>query len=135
MSRPPHTALVLLLGWFVPGAGHFVLGRRTQAAFFFLVITAGYVGGMALADFTNVSPERHLYYFIAHALNGAETMAATLLTRDLLPTRVPVHLGVATAEIGMLYTTIAALLNVLVLTNAWDIAMKRREAPAPEVAA
>ncbi|MCU0728066.1 MAG: hypothetical protein MUE73_20140 [Planctomycetes bacterium] len=131
MPRRLPLPLVLFLGWLLPGAGHFVLGRRTQAAVFFVAITATFLGGMALADFTNVNFERHRYYFFAQVFNGAETFAALLLTKDLILTRVPVFFGVQTFDIGMLYTSAAALLNLMVVCSAWAIVLEREKAPAP----
>jgi hypothetical protein len=117
---------VIFSAWLVPGGGHYVLGRRTQAAVFFLTITITFFGGMYLSDFTNVSPERHGYYFIAHALNGAETLIATLLTRGLVEDHVPRHFGMATGEIGTLYTAVAALLNVIVMMDAFGIVIRAK---------
>ena len=126
MSRAPHPFPVLFLGWLVPGGGHVLLGKWTQAIVFFLVITITYFGGMYLADFTNVSLERHGYYYIAQILNGGETLLASLLTKDLQPTRVPQHLGTPTLEVGMLYTAVASLLNVIVVMNAYGEVLRRR---------
>jgi len=123
MREKPTPALVLLAAWLLPGGGHFLLRRRTQAVFFFLVITIVFVGGMWLSDFTNVSPERHRYYFVAQIWNGAEAFLAMFLTQDLIAREVPHHLGTATGEIGLLYTAVAALLNVMVMMDAWGIRM------------
>ena len=46
-TRPP--LLPCLLAWLVPGLGHLVLGRRTQAAVFALVIGTTFVTGVALS--------------------------------------------------------------------------------------
>lgn len=123
-------APVLIAGWLVPGAGHFLLGRRPQAVVFFLAVTLTYLAGMFLADFTNVSPARHPFYFAAYVFNGAETILATFLTRDLAPTRVPEHFGVATKDIGIVYTAVASLLNIIVVMDAWGRAVGIR--PRPE---
>jgi hypothetical protein len=131
MSGSPPAPLVVFSAWLVPGGGHFVLGRRTQAAVLFLTITATFFGGMCLADFSNVSPDRHGYYFIAHAMNGAETLVATLATRDAVEDHVPRHFGMATGEIGTLYTAVAALLNVIAMMDAYGIVARvKREEPA-----
>jgi hypothetical protein len=123
MSRKPNAATVVLAGWLLPGGGHFLLGRRTQAWFFFISITVAYVFGMFLADFSNVSPERHGYYFLAHILNGGTTMVATLLTSGVELEAVPRHFGFETEEIGTLYTAVASLLNVIVVMNAFGLVL------------
>jgi hypothetical protein len=123
-------APVLLAAWLVPGGGHFLLGRRPQAVVFFMAVTVTYFGGMFLADFGNVSLERHTYYFLAHILNGGETLVAWLLTRGVTPTEVPRHFGIPTGEIGILYTAVASLLNLIVMMDAFGIAAGLK--PDPE---
>jgi hypothetical protein len=127
MARPPKTFPVVLTAWLVPGGGHWLLGQRTRAIFFFLAVTVTFLFGMYLGDFTNISPERHLAYFFAHLLNGGETLLALLLTRGLAPEEVPRHLGMNTGDVGLLYTAVAALLNFIVMMNAWGIVMDLRE--------
>ncbi|MEN8149052.1 MAG: DUF6677 family protein [Planctomycetota bacterium] len=126
-------APVLIAGWLVPGAGHFLLGRRPQAVVFFLAVTATYLLGMFLADFTNVSPSRHPFYFAAYVFNGGETILATLLTTDLRPTRVPEMAGVATKDIGIVYTAVASLLNIIIVMDAWGhaVGLKPRPTKSP----
>jgi hypothetical protein len=122
-------ALVLFAGWIVPGGGHFLLGRRVQAAVFFLAVTLTYFAGMALADFGNVSPERHGYYFLAQVFNGGETLLAFLLTRGVVEDHVPRHFGLQTGEIGILYTAVASLLNLIAVMDAYGIAAGISKAP------
>ena len=131
-DRKPGAALVLLVGWIVPGGGHFLLGRRTQAAVFFLAVTLTYFAGMALADYGNVSLERHGYYFLAHVFNGGETLLALLLTRGLIEDHVPTHFGIQTGDIGVLYTAVASLLNVIVMMDAYGIATGIAKPPCGE---
>jgi hypothetical protein len=114
---------VVIAGWLVPGAGHFLLGRRAQALVFFLAVTVTYLVGMALADFGNVSPERHTYYFLAHSFNGGETLLAWFLTRDVVMDHVPKHFGMQTGEIGILYTAVASLLNIIAVMDAYAISV------------
>lgn len=121
---------MIFSSWLVPGGGHFVLGRRTQAAVFFLTISLTFFAGMYLADFTNVSPEHHGYYYVAQIWNGAQTLIATWVTRGIVADHVPRHLGTATAEIGNLYTAVAALLNVIVMMDAYGVVMRIREGEA-----
>ncbi len=128
---------ILLASWLVPGGGHFLLGRRAPAAVFFFAVTLTYFAGMALADFGNVSIERHSYYFLAHIFNGGETLIAWLLTRGVLEDHIPMHFGIPTREIGILYTAVASLLNIIAMMDAYAIAagLKAEETPAVEEAA
>jgi hypothetical protein len=126
----PRKALpVLILGWLVPGAGHLLLGRKPQAIVIFLTLTITYVFGMYLADFTNVSPSRHPFYFAAYVFSGGPTVVATLLTQSQTLTAVPTHFGIATLDIGIVYTAVASLLNVIVVMDAWGHAVGIRPLP------
>ena len=127
MSRK--AAPILILGWLIPGAGHFLLGRRPQALVFFVTITATYLLGMFLTDFTNVSPDRHPFYYAAYVFNGAQTILATVLTQDLVLTRVPTHFGISTMDVGIVYTAVASLLNIIVVMDAWGHAAGIRPLP------
>jgi hypothetical protein len=42
-------ALVLLVGWLVPGAGHFLLGKWVRALLLFAAILTMYITGLALS--------------------------------------------------------------------------------------
>ena len=134
--KGPTPAVVLLAGWLVPGGGHFLLRRRAQAAVFFFAVTVTYFAGMALADFGNVSIERHSYYFLAQIFNGGETLIAWLLTRGIVEDHIPKHFGIPTGEIGILYTAVASLLNIIAMMDAYAIAagLKEEEPPASEEA-
>ena len=131
MSLRRNPILVVLLTWLIPGAGHYALGRRTQATVFFLTITGTYFFGMWLADFSNVSIERHGYYFLAQVFNGVETLVAMVLTKGYLVDHVPRHLGMDTLGVGILYTAVASLLNIIVMAHAFAVAVGIEE-PAKE---
>ena len=45
---PSRLLIACLLGWVVPGAGHWYLGRRSRAAVFFFLITFSFVLGALL---------------------------------------------------------------------------------------
>jgi hypothetical protein len=122
MSSSPSPGSVLFAGWLVPGGGHLLVGRRTQGIVFFLTITITFLAGMYLCSFRNVSPTRHEYYFLAHILNGGETIVASVATSGLVEDQVPRHFGIASGEIGTLYSAVAGLLNVIVAMDAFGIA-------------
>lgn len=122
MPRSTSPGTALFAGWLVPGGGHFLLGRRTQGVVFFVTVTLTFLLGMFLTDFRNVSPTRHQFYFLAHVLNGGETIAAAVLTSGLVEEEVPRHFGMRTGDIGTLYSAVAGLLNVIVMMDAFGIA-------------
>jgi hypothetical protein len=111
-SRSP--VLPVLLAWLVPGAGHFAIGRPWPGIFVAAATLPLFVGGMALAGWLNVSPERHPWYFAAHAFIGLPTGIATLLTRTSVPTE-----PLAYRSAGELYTAMAGLLNLVAIADVW----------------
>ncbi len=119
------TVLAAVLSWLIPGAGHLYLGRPAKAMFFFAIISATYLGGMALAEFRNVSPARYPWWSIAYAFDGGTTLIAYLLTSSLRITH-----EIRFETVGCLYTGIASLLNVLVILDAYGIGDRLRHGEA-----
>ena len=115
--------LLCLASWAVPGAGHLWLGRRTKGLIFLIAIplmfiiglsisgrlspfdfSEPFVGLAAIADLGVGAP-----YFIAHALGygGGDVRAVTF-------------------EYGNAFLIVAGLLNLLVVIDAFDVAMGRK---------
>jgi hypothetical protein len=122
MNRPS-PALVCLLAWLVPGAGHFWLGWRQKGLVFLVVLPAMFVCGLALQGrLFPVMPSEPLValaavgemgigapYAVAWALGaGAGTVTA------------------ATYEYANTFLIVAGLLNCLVVIDAYDIALGRK---------
>ena len=118
---PP--ALVCVVSWLVPGAGHLMLGRREKGIIFFVTLLAMFAIGLAingrLAAFDFSDPLVGLAaianlgmgipYFIARALNLGQ--------------------GVVTAasyEYGNTFLIVAGLLNMLVAIDAYDVRLGRK---------
>ena len=124
-DRQTSAALAAFLSWLVPGAGHLYLRRRAKAVFFFVLITGAYLGGMALADCRNVSPDRYPWWSLAYVFDGVTTLLAYALTSSLRITR-----EITFETLGCLYTGIASLLNVLVMLDAYGLADRIRNGEA-----
>lgn len=122
MSRPRDPTTALVLGWLVPGGGHWYLGHRKKAVFFFCVLVATFLAGFAMADFRNVSIERHRWYFLGQSFLGIPTAIAAL-TSEYLP---PLNRPIPGEDLGTLYTCVAALLNALLFLDAWEQAERKR---------
>ncbi len=115
--------LVSVAAWLVPGAGHLWLGRTRKGLIFLVAIPLMFAMGLwldgrlfpfqpseplvALAAVANVGPG--LPYLLAKALGaGAGTVVAV------------------TYEYGNAYLIVAGLLNMLVVLDAFDVAMRRK---------
>lgn len=115
--------LVCLAAWIVPGAGHLWFGRRVKGLVFLVTLPVMFGIGLALQGrLFPFEPSQPLValaaladlgigitYFVAKALGrGAGNVVA------------------ATYEYGNSFLIVAGLLNLLVVIDAWDIALGRK---------
>jgi hypothetical protein len=122
---PERTVAGILAGWIVPGLGHWIIGRRGKAVLFFVTITLTFLAGTALAHGRNLSFDRDPVYFAAYVFNAGETALGWLLTRHLeLTHKVPL------LQLGLTYTAVACLLNIVALMDF--VATCGRSAAAPD---
>jgi hypothetical protein len=103
-----------LLTWLVPGLGHHRLGMKRRGRFYFILLVLLFVVGQVLARGGAVTPSEHPFYFwLGQWWCGGVAILGLLLNWI-------VGGGGArfeTYEIGQLYVTSAAVLNVLVLVD------------------
>lgn len=115
--------LVCLAAWLVPGAGHWWLGRRQKAAVFFLALLVMFVVGLVLEGrIFPFEPSEPLVFLeaVADIGVGGPWMVARLMDQGA---------GTVTAvtyEYGNTFLIVAGLLNLLVILDAYDIAMGRK---------
>jgi len=116
------TLTALFLGLLLPGAGHLFLGKRGRAAAFFLIIVTLFVIGLAING--------HLYTPQGGVLNELATVGSAGIG---LPYFIAHHFGpfgdirTITYEYGSTFTLTAGLMNLLLLTDVYDIAEDRKE--------
>jgi uncharacterized protein DUF6677 len=115
--------LLCLASWALPGAGHFWLGRRSKAVIFLLAICLMFLLGLALRgrlfpfDFSEplvglaalADLGIGVIYFIAAALGGGVG-----------------DVRAVSYEYGNAFLIVAGLLNLLVVIDAYDVAMGRK---------
>jgi hypothetical protein len=114
--------LGVILTWLAPGAGHWLLGRRGKAVLYFSIITFVYVLGMWLGDFRNVAPRNFQLHFLAEILYGGATLPAMFFTQGLLLDSFNPLL-----DVGVLFSSVAGLLNVCVMVDVYETAYPRLE--------
>jgi hypothetical protein len=122
-ARGANPLLVVVAAWAVPGLGHLLLGRREKGTVFLLALPLMFFLGLVLQgrlfpfDFSQplVALEAlanlsvGLVYFLATPLGyGAGKVVAV------------------TYEYGNAFLVVAGLLNVLVLLDAYDVALGRK---------
>jgi len=120
-TRPGrHPVYLLLCAWLVPGLGHWLQGRRRRAAMVFLMLVGLFAVGTWLAAGTNLSRERHFYYWSGQFLLGAPA-----LVTEMLSGRPPVASELPHVDVGLLYACMGGLLNVLAMLDVFGVAEQR----------
>lgn len=107
-------ALSCFLAWLVPGLGHVHQGRRARGAMVFLLLVGMLVLGTVLAEGSNLSRERHFYYWGGQFMAG---LPALLL--ELAHGTRPVTSFIPYAEAGLVMASIAGLLNILAMLDVY----------------
>jgi TM2 domain-containing membrane protein YozV len=126
-GRPP--VIAALLAFLIPGAGHFYLGRRGKAILGGAALLLTFAAGVAMAHGTVVQRERDQYFWSGQILLGIPAAIATILdhrrrVQEVLPL----------AEMGLLFTTVAGLLNGLLILDAYATAERDIEQPQTQPA-
>jgi hypothetical protein len=142
--RNPYMAA--LLAWLVPGLGHFYQGRTGKAILYAFCILSLYLLGFAMGEGKIVywrwvnplnNPEKFCLHYIGQFFVGLPALPAliqgTLKHFELAPILggfmaeppQPVINGLhprlgKLVEIGTIYTTVAGLLNVLAIYDAYE---------------
>jgi len=116
----PHPALAVALAWAVPGLGHWSQGRRRRALIVFALLVGFFFLGTWLAAGSNLSRERHFYYWSGQILIGLPGIAT-----EIASGRPPVTGPIPYADVGLLYASLAGLLNVLAMLDVYGVAERR----------
>jgi hypothetical protein len=113
-----------ILAWIIPGLGHIYLGHRTRGLVLLVTITATFWTGVAIGSVQGtVDPTERRLWFLAQMGTGGNAISAFALnqitTRAVrADNRKPVVTNWVAAEVGVHYTGVAGLLNVLVIFDA-----------------
>ena len=114
--------ITALLGWLVPGGGHFLLKERKRSIIIFaaIVLTLGvglYVGSIGVIDTVGATP---WYVYTAQIMSSPLVAVLAHITAGggFLVYGRP-------NEIGQIYTSTAGLLNLLCIVNAVYLAHLR----------
>lgn len=126
MAEPRRAAAVpaCLFAWLLPGAGHLYLGRRGRGLLFLGTIGALFALGVAM--------DARLQFYL-----GLDDLLAVIVSAGQVAMGLPYFLAKAlgfeagritsvTYEYGVTFTAVAGLLNILVILDAYDIAVGRK---------
>jgi hypothetical protein len=126
-SRP---ALAVFLAWLVPGLGHAFQGRRLRGACVFATLVGLFVLGTWLAEGSNLSRERHFYYWAGQFFLGLPALAAQALGGGMR-----IRHEIALVDAGLVFACVAGLLNVLAMIDVFDHGEARLRGWPPRSAA
>jgi len=117
---PPSAAV--FLAWLVPGLGHLSQGRRRRALIVAVLLIGLFALGTLLAEGSNLSRERHFYYW-----GGQFFLGLPALVAEAFSGRPAVAGEIAQMDVGLLFASMAGLLNILAILDvyAWgeDLAL------------
>jgi hypothetical protein len=119
-SPAPHPVRLLAAAWLFPGLGHWLQGRRMRAAMVAVILLGLFALGTWLAAGTNLSRERHFYYWSGQFLLGGPAILLEMLAGGARVTR-----ELPWVDVGLLYGCMAGLLNVLAMLDVWGVAEER----------
>jgi hypothetical protein len=112
-----------LAAWAIPGVGHVWLGQRTKGVIFLVAIPLMFAIGLAiegrLMPFVFSEPLVGLQA-LANLGNGIPYFIASALGQGMGDVRA------VTYEFGNTFVVVAGLLNMLVVIDAYDVAIGRK---------
>ena len=117
------TAAAGLLGWIVPGLGHIFIGDRVRGTICLAAIVLTFWTGVAIGGVRGtIDPRERSLWFIAQVCTGVNAGVAYTIRQSVAPigrrhVAMPPPSWVS-AEIGVHYTGVAGLLNILVILDA-----------------
>jgi hypothetical protein len=127
-ERP--SALVAIMAWAVPGLGHWFIGERARALIFFVVISVTFWGGVAVGGVrSTVHLKDNGAWIAAQLCLGPQALAALYLSnQDQQVHADKFKAPWPAANISVVYTGIAGLLNLLIIIDS----LSRADAVQPE---
>ncbi len=117
------TAVAMVLAFLVPGAGHFLLGRRRRAIAFFCIVLFMFVVGIAVDGRLYTIQQGNILTLLA----TIGSMGAGLLyfiARAMGPFG---DITSITFEYGTAFILTAGLMNLLLVLDVFDISEGRKE--------
>lgn len=111
----------LLLAWLVPGGGHYYIGIKDKAVYYFVLINITFFLGLVLSGFCCVNIDRFPWHYIGEIFYGGATLIVQALTAEIKIGSFNRFL-----DYGTLMTTVAGLLNVVVMVDYFETWVKKR---------
>ena len=113
-----------LLAWIIPGLGHFYLGDHARGLVLLVTIMVTFWSGVAIGGAAGtVNPHDRKLWFVAQVCTGGNALAAYGLTKRIredtsTSSKSYVPRCWMSADVGVHYTGVAGLLNLLIILDA-----------------
>lgn len=129
-SAPLKSPILLIpLAWFVPGAGHFLLGRKGRAAIVFATVLVTFLVGVAMRGplfhpVDNGDVLSRLIQFggyLGDMASGVFYFAAAFLGYG------PPDVAGYSPDYGAKFIVAAGLLNILAIVDAYEICTRQKD--------
>ena len=114
--------IAAIAAWAVPGLGHILLGKMSKAAWFGLLILGFFALGVWLGEGASVSSARFPWHVYGQFCAGLPAILA-----DKLLGVVPTDRTIDRLELGVVMTTVAGIMNVVAIVDAYEIARRGKE--------
>lgn len=115
--------LPLIAGWLVPGAGHFLVGKRIRGALISFSILCMFALGLAMHGklYSSAQDILDILGLIGDLGNGVLFLAGRILGLGADPVQM------TTADYGTKFIVVAGLLNVIAAVDAHNLRTGRKE--------
>lgn len=123
-GRGPGPAVAAFASWLVPGGGQILQGRASRGITFFVLLVSLLALGTWLAEGSNLDRERHFYYWAGQFMIGLPAIVA-----EFVHGHPPVTGDIQYADAGVVIASVAGLLNVLGMLDAYSYSEDRILAP------
>jgi TM2 domain-containing membrane protein YozV len=121
-AKNPWTAVVL--AWAFPGLGHLYLGRVRRAAVYAVIVTVTFLLGLSFQGrLYSIQSGQPLTILATFAVYGAGVLN---LAARMLSDNPGGSILAVTYEYGCAYLLTAGLMNLLLMLDAYDIAVGRK---------
>jgi len=116
----PSPVVAAMATFALPGLGHFLQGRRRRGLIVFVLLVGIFLWGTWLAEGSNLSRERHFYYWSGQFLLGLPAFLA-----EVVSGRPPVTSEIPRVDVGLLFGCMAGLLNILAMLDVFGVGEPR----------
>jgi hypothetical protein len=118
--------LIALAAWILPGLGHILLGRTAKGLYLGGLILGAFAIGLILGQGYSVASVKFPYHWWGQVCAGAPA----LLANRFLGLRAQTQ-TIDRLELGVVFTTVAGIMNVVAIVDAYTIARTRGEPASP----